>query len=157
MVSKFIAISNLTEYLSLWYSSSLMETSTIEDCSEILKEVEVDCVFIFTQYYHHPMSQAMKKSCGYLNNCLYLHKTYELISNPYTLDGGPSVAPTFSDGHVVIYEDNNNTVSTLDEDNNKNHVRKIYNENNKLPNKHRKLKKKTQLQITSCIFTTSEP
>ena len=32
-----IAISNLTEYFPLWDSSSFIETSTIEDCSESLK------------------------------------------------------------------------------------------------------------------------
>ena len=97
-----IAIYNLTEYLSLWDSSSFIETSTIEDCSESLKDVEGDCVFIFTNSYHHPMSQLMNKSCGYFNHWIYLQKTDEVLSKPYTLDSGPSVSPTCHDGTVVL-------------------------------------------------------
>ena len=72
----------------------------------------------------------MNTSSGSLNNWIYLHKTDKVLSKPYTLDSGPAVAPTFQDEPVVIYEDDNSTVSTLDEDNNNKHVIKIENENN---------------------------
>ena len=108
----------MTEYFSLWDSSSFIESSTIEDCSGSFKEVEGDCVFIFTHSY---------TCCGSLNHWLYLHKIDEVISNPYTLDSGPVVAPNCHDDPVVLDEYNNNTVSTLDEYYNNNHVRKIEN------------------------------
>ena len=117
----------MTEYLLPWDSSSFIDISTIEDCSESLKEVGGDCVFYFTDSYHHPMNQVMSTSCSSLNHWMYLNKTYEVLSNPYTLDSGPAVAPTFHDCPVVLDEDDNNTVSTLDEDNNNKHVRKIKN------------------------------
>ena len=43
---------------------------------------------------------------------------------------------------LVLDEDDNNTVSTLDEYNNSKHVRKIGDENNEPPTQLRKLKKK---------------
>ena len=90
----------------------------------------------------------MNTSCGYFNHWLYPHKTYEVLSNPYTLDSGPAVAPTFHDYSVVIDKDDNNTVSTLEKYNNNKHVRNIENENYNPPTQHRKLKKNTQPQMT---------
>ena len=133
----------MTEYLSLWDSSSFIETSTIEDCYEILKEVEGYCVFIFIHSYHHPMIQIMKISCASFNHCLYLHKTDELLSNPYNLDSGTAVAPTCHYNPVVIYEDYTSKVSTSNEVNNNKHVIKIDNENNEPPTQLRKLNKNT--------------
>ena len=69
----------------------------------------------------------MNTSCGYLNHWLYLHNTYEVLSNPYTLGSGPIAAPTCHDSPVVLDEDDNNKVSTLVEDSNNKHVRKIEN------------------------------
>ena len=116
--------------MSLWDSSSFIESSTIEDCSGSFKEVEGDCVFIFTYSYHRPMIQLMNTSCCSLNHWLYLHQTDEVLSNPYNLDSGPAVAPTCHDGPVVLYEYDNNIVSSLDEYDNNKDVRKIENENN---------------------------
>ena len=113
-----------------------------------MKEVEGDCIFIFTHSY---------TCCGSLNHWLYLHKIDEVISNPYTLDSGPVVAPNCHDDPVVLDEYNNNTVSTLDEYYNNNHVRKIENENNEPPTQRSKLKKNIQLQMTYWVLTTSEP
>ena len=67
----------------------------------------------------------MNKSCGSFNHWLYLHKTDEVLSNPYTLDSVPAVAPTCNDDPVVLYEDDKNAVYALDKDNNNKHVRKI--------------------------------
>ena len=89
------------------------------------------------------MRQVMNTSCGSLNHWLYLHKTNEVLSNPYTIDSVTAVATTWNDEPVVIYEDDNNTFSTLDEDNNNKHVINIENENNEPPNQRRKLKNET--------------
>ena len=89
---RVISIFNLTEYLSLWDSSSFIETSTIEYCSESLKEFEGGSVFIFTHSYHHTMRHVMNTSCGSLNHWLYLHNTDEVLSNPNTIDSGTAIA-----------------------------------------------------------------
>ena len=99
----------------------------------------------------------MNTSCGSLDHWLYLHKTYEALSNPYTLDSVPAVAPTCHDDPVVLDEDDKNIVSALDEDNNNKHVRNIENENNEPPSQRSKMKNSTQLQMTSWVLTTSEP
>ena len=98
----------------------------------------------------------MNTSCGYFNHWLYPHKTYEVLSKPYTLDSGPAVAPNCNDGPVVLDEYDNNKVYTLDEGNNKKHMRNIENENNEPPTKSRKLKNNTQPQIKSWVLTTRE-
>ena len=69
----------------------------------------------------------MNTSCGCLNHWMYLHKADEVLSNQYTLDSGPEVAPTNNDDSFVLDEDDNNTVSTLDKDNNDKHVKEIEN------------------------------
>ena len=79
------------------------------------------------------MSQVMNTSCGSLNHWVYLHNTDEVLSNLYTIDSEPEVAPTCNDDPVVLDEDDNNTVYTLHENNNNKHVIKIENENNYHP------------------------
>ena len=58
---------------------------------------------------------------------MHFNNKDKVLSNPYTLDSGPSVGPHFYNDPVVLDDYDNNIVSALYEDNNNKHVISIDN------------------------------